>query len=96
MNITYSSHIDGIIVADGRNARSNNAGGGSGGSVLIETENFAGHGTISSKGGNGIGVGGGGSGGRVAIHISWRREFQGLSLLMVSLQNKHFSLHLLT
>ena len=77
MNITYSAHIDGKISSDGAAAISGNSGGGSGGSVLLDAENFSGHGTISSNGGIGIGAGSGGSGGRIAVHVAWRREYQG-------------------
>ena len=77
MDISYSAHIDGSVIVDGANAISGNSGGGSGGSILVEAENFSGHGTMSSKGGNGFGSGGGGSGGRLAVHVAWRREYQG-------------------
>jgi hypothetical protein len=49
-----------------------NAGGGSGGSVWIETMNMTGHGEIRTHGGNGTGLGGGGAGGRVSIHCQFR------------------------
>ena len=39
---------------------------------------FSGHGSIFACGGNGKGSGGGGAGGRVAVHISWLREFSGI------------------
>ena len=83
MNITYSAHVDGLVTADGAAAVSGNSGGGSGGSILLEAENFAGHGTMSSKGGKGSGTGGGGSGGRIAVHVAWRREYQGNYNLML-------------
>ena len=77
LNITYAAHIDGTVTVDGATATSGNSGGGSGGSVLLEAENFSGHGTISSQGGKGSGTGSGGSGGRIAVHVAWRREYQG-------------------
>ena len=38
---------------------------------------FSGHGSILANGGDSVGGGGGGSGGRVAVHVSWLREFAG-------------------
>ena len=46
---------------------STNAGGGSGGSILISTKMLSGSGTISANGGFGTLMGGGGGGGRIAI-----------------------------
>ena len=39
---------------------------------------FSGHGDILANGGNGKGTGGGGAGGRVAVHVSWLREYAGI------------------
>ena len=91
MDISYSAHIDGSINADGVDASKSTAGGGSGGSVLIEAENVAGHGLITAKGGRGLGAnGGGGSGGRIALHVAWRREYQGKCENMVYTENKRY------
>ena len=51
------------------------AGGGSGGSIYIETGTIAGSGSMTAAGGNYGGscsyaIGGGGAGGRIAIHYS--------------------------
>lgn len=46
------------------------AGGGSGGTIVIDTPNLSGNGEIRAKGGLGRGDGGGGAGGRIAITIS--------------------------
>lgn len=63
-------YLDGTFEVNGQSASSgSNAGGGSGGSILISTGRFNGHGTLSSNGGNGNGaLSGGGSGGRLAIY----------------------------
>ena len=45
-----------------------NHGGGSGGSIYINTTNFEGEGVIDASGGSGNGYGGGGSGGRIAVY----------------------------
>ena len=58
----------GTLALQGTNGQGANAGGGSGGSLLIESMNFTGHGIIDTAGGNGTGRGGGGAGGRAAIH----------------------------
>ena len=39
---------------------------------------FSGHGAILTNGGDGQGTGGGGAGGRIAVHVSWLREFAGM------------------
>ena len=68
--------MDGIIASEGANVTSN-SGGGSGGSVLIKTVQFSGHGILTVNGGSGNGNGGGGSGGRIAVHVAWLREYSG-------------------
>ncbi|XP_071498054.1 uncharacterized protein [Diadema antillarum] len=63
--------VDGIISVDGAKATSLGHGGGSGGSILIETPCLRGFGVLSSQGGDVLsGSGGGGSGGCIAIHLS--------------------------
>ncbi len=72
-----SVRIDGVVTARGQNgpsvncATGNYPGGGSGGSVQIETDLLEGTGTIAADGGHGYctgGIGGGGgSGGRVVL-----------------------------
>ena len=68
--------MDGIIESDGANG-SSNSGGGSGGSVLIKTILFSGHGMVTADGGSGDNDGGGGAGGRIAVHVTWLREYSG-------------------
>lgn len=68
--------MDGIIESEGANGTSN-SGGGSGGSILIKTVLFSGHGLIIANGGSGDGNGGGGAGGRIAAHVAWLREYAG-------------------
>lgn len=62
--------LDGVIKANGQNAKvKTNHGGGSGGSILITTGMFEGSGSLQANGGaGGVNGGGGGSGGRIAIH----------------------------
>lgn len=65
--------VDGDIMADGASAsRGSRLGGGSGGSIMIETSEFVGTGTIQVNGGDGgydgAYGGGGGSGGRIAVY----------------------------
>lgn len=76
IEVGHAFHLDGVIENNGGDA-TGNGGGGSGGSVLVRTLMFSGHGAILANGGNGQGTGGGGAGGRVAVHVSWLREFAG-------------------
>ena len=63
---------DGEITVNGKDAvKNSDYGGGSGGSVFIETESFDGSGVIRAHGGaGGDSGGGGGSGGRIAVHYN--------------------------
>ena len=63
---------DGEITVNGKDAVKNSGnGGGSGGSVFIETESFDGSGVIRAHGGaGGDSGGGGGSGGRIAVYYN--------------------------
>lgn len=65
--------VDGNIMADASSGTMN-AGGGSGGSVLIVADIFEGYGTVSANGGAGFG---GGSGGRIAVHTKTANHFSG-------------------
>ncbi|MCC6425530.1 MAG: hypothetical protein IT435_01785 [Phycisphaerales bacterium] len=58
--------VDGLLSADGQINLAGEAGGGSGGSLLIDCETLAGSGTITARGGN-VTSGGSGGGGRIAI-----------------------------
>ena len=69
--------LNGLLTANGQEGVGTDAGGGSGGSVLIESTNMTGHGEISVLGGQGIGEGGGGAGGRAGIHCRWRYTYGG-------------------
>ena len=55
---------------DGETAPASNAGGGSGGSIVITTGELTGHGEITANGGKGTGSGGGGAGGRICIEMN--------------------------
>ena len=69
--------IDGSILVSGGDCTKSNCGGGSGGSIYIQSRNLIGVGLIGSRGGNGNNDGGGGSGGRVALHLKIKMLFQG-------------------
>lgn len=75
--VAQSLQLNGLLSARGGDGVSGDAGGGSGGSILIKTTNMSGHGVINVVGGAGSGEGGGGSGGRAAIHCRWRYTFGG-------------------
>lgn len=77
MDIAKSLHLDGNILSLGGEASGNNSGGGSGGSIYVIVVNITGHGLISTEGGPGHGHGCGGAGGRVAIAVKWRRDYNG-------------------
>jgi hypothetical protein len=61
--------VNGTITANGRNYLGTHGAGGSGGSVFITCNTFAGGitGLLSAKGGNGSNYGAGGGGGRIAV-----------------------------
>jgi len=75
INITASSSfvITGTVAANG-GVSQDGAAGGSGGSILIQTNSWTGTGSITSNGaaGSRLGssTGGGGSGGRIAVHFT--------------------------
>lgn len=68
--------LNGTISSSGMTGEGYGGAGGSGGSILIQTESLHGHGTITTNGGTGLystprdNYGGGGSGGRIAIYYS--------------------------
>ena len=66
--------IDGTVRASGENAPGLCAGGGAGGTVLVNTTTLDGAGSVEVNGGNGQGTtayfgGGGGGGGRIAVYV---------------------------
>ena len=67
---------DGTMSADGEAATSD-GGGGSGGSILVETYDIEGYGEFSSIGGYGSGIRAGGSGGLIAILSISKILFEG-------------------
>nr|XP_054759184.1 uncharacterized protein LOC129265193 [Lytechinus pictus] len=72
LSANRSLHIDGTLDVSGGAGTSPNAGGGSGGSIWIETETFNGDGSINALGGDGEGSGGGGgAGGRGAVYFTY-------------------------
>ena len=70
-------YLDGYLLLNGGNAARTNAGGGSGGSLLVTCLNISGHGYVDITGGNGTGLGGGGSGGRVGVHVKYKYKYGG-------------------
>ncbi|XP_038052472.1 uncharacterized protein LOC119725183 [Patiria miniata] len=75
MNVTGILTVDGTLAATGGAYRSPGAGGGSGGSIWIETETLDGDGVIEASGGDGYSgslsqYGGGGAGGRIAVYYT--------------------------
>ncbi len=60
--------LRGNIEAGGYNGGANEAGGGAGGSILIEAGSITGIATVRANGGAGNSVGGGGGGGRIAVY----------------------------
>ena len=76
--VSNNLHLDGLISAKGKNGKGSYSGGGSGGSILIETMNITGHGEVNVNGGSGhANFGGGGSGGRIGIHVDFQNNFGG-------------------
>ena len=70
--------LDGLVTLRGRDGSGTSAGGGSGGSILIETTNFTGYGEVNVMGGDGSGPSGsGGSGGRISAHVRFRHKYAG-------------------
>ena len=89
-------YLDGTLEVNGQSASSgSNAGGGSGGSILISTGRFNGHGTLSSNGGNGNGaLSGGGSGGRLAIYTrASKNKFLGVYSAVGGQANKELAVY---
>ena len=72
--VGHTLTVDGFILAKGGHYRSVGAGGGSGGSIHIETYTVDGAGTVDTSGGDGyhghVGnrQGGGGGGGRLTLY----------------------------
>jgi len=62
--------FSGTIQVDGDDADGSDAGGGSGGTIVIDTPVLSGNGEIRANGGQGTGDGGGGAGGRMAVTVS--------------------------
>jgi len=79
INIGDDIYLDGTIQANGNNAvAGSDAGGGSGGSILINCGRFSGHGTLAVNGGSGNGANsGGGSGGRIAVYTGTPNKYLG-------------------
>jgi hypothetical protein len=70
LTVTDLLNVEGRISANGVSGTNSGAGGGSGGSILLNVGTLAGSGIISANGGPGSGLGGGGGGGRISIQYS--------------------------
>ena len=62
----------GNIEVNGEAGTTQGAGGGSGGTILINTRDMTGQGQLSANGGTGNTTGGGGAGGRVVLTVGER------------------------
>ncbi|MCX7702595.1 MAG: hypothetical protein N2234_00610 [Planctomycetota bacterium] len=69
--------LNGIVRANGASPSNSDAGGGAGGSILIECYTLVGSGFCTANGAAGDDDGGGGAGGRVAIHYVDRSGYSG-------------------
>src|SRR5258706_3179849 len=69
LHVSDTLIVNGDLSADGVAPNGDRAGGGSGGSIYLETGTLSGNGLVHAKGGSGIG-GGSGGGGRMAIYAA--------------------------
>ena len=75
LSVSGTTTVNGSILANGETISDTYVGGGSGGSIWIDTNTLTGSGTIAANGGNSPGAGnpaGGGGGGRIAIYYQNR------------------------
>ncbi|XP_077861759.1 uncharacterized protein LOC144342564 [Saccoglossus kowalevskii] len=81
ITVSESLKIDGEISANGEDGQDSGSGGGSAGSIRINTTHLQGYGKVQVNGGNGhngVSVqGGGGSAGRIAVYFSLNRTYSG-------------------
>ncbi|KAL4230251.1 hypothetical protein ACF0H5_010637 [Mactra antiquata] len=76
-NVGDLIEVNGFLTVAGTDGVGSNAGGGSGGSILMHSTNITGHGIMAVNGGNAAGTGGGGSGGRISINCRFRYSYGG-------------------
>lgn len=76
--VGHQIELDGLVSVRGLNGHGTNAGGGSGGTILLECTNITGYGEVNSQGGDGINLGSGGAGGRIAVHVRFKHKFSGI------------------
>ncbi|MCX6878255.1 MAG: C-type lectin domain-containing protein, partial [Verrucomicrobia bacterium] len=76
LRVAGSTTLEGVISANGGDGWAT-AGGGSGGSLWLETGTLAGAGAMSANGGNGANGCGSGGGGRIAVHYTNASAFTG-------------------
>ena len=53
MSVTGTLHVDGTISCNGASGQQDRSGGGSGGSIWIDTNLIKGYGTVRANGGDG-------------------------------------------
>ena len=70
LTLILCSIFAGSIHLDGEAATGDASGGGSGGTIAIDTPILEGHGQITANGGKGTGLGGGGAGGRILLELN--------------------------
>jgi hypothetical protein len=75
-------HLDGLICADGANAREHD-GGGAGGSIALAARSLEGEGVVRADGGHSVNCGGGG-GGRVSIRLDGAQPLSAWSGLVAA------------
>jgi hypothetical protein len=79
MTVGGPLQLEGQLSVNAAPQATNNAGGGSGGSIWLTLNQFSGSGRLTANGGNGNpGNGGGGGGGRIAVHY-YTNDFTGVS-----------------
>ena len=83
LNVSGTLLLDGEITADGTNAPSGNAAGGSGGSIYATIGVLSGSGLFSANGGPGA-VGAKGGGGRIAVHYGGETGFSSFTATTAS------------
>ena len=70
--------LDGTLQANGFSSNVSGYGGGSAGSIFVDTRSFTGLGKISANGGDGMVTGSGGGGGCIAVHSKDHSKYTGV------------------
>jgi hypothetical protein len=94
LRIGRQINIYGLLTVAGGDADSGaDAGGGSGGTILVDAYNVTGHGTLGASGDAGSGAGGGRSGGMIGLHITFSNHFGRKYLAAGGATNTNNSMH---